>query len=194
MTTGLEQIFKYLDLYDLFNVGRSNTVLQYAARIVFKHKFGRDIKISIGHFSRMKIWSNNKLVYETYSQHVIPVFGNFIHSLKLISVGVYDPQIGPTIFDKISVHPLQSLVKVKFHRFHGNWLRMFAKPMPKVQFLDSELCDLSDGTLLLSEIFPNLNHLKISCGSNAECNQILAHFPYLKELEANVKHQHLSNF
>lgn len=34
----LEHIFAYLDWNDLLNVAQSNTILQYAARLLFKHK------------------------------------------------------------------------------------------------------------------------------------------------------------
>lgn len=84
---------------------------------------------------------------------------------------------------------LNLLSKLFFFCFSIGWLNILSKPMPKVKSILLEACDLSDKSisndyalgakaLLLREIFPKLNHMKIRCH-----NKIIMNFPYLKELE-----------
>lgn len=64
-----------------------------------------------------------------------------------------------------------------------------------LSFLRFTSCDLSDETLLLSEIFPKLCNLEICSRSDSKKSQIITHFPHLKKLKReNISESHSQEF
>lgn len=65
---------------------------------------------------------------------------------------------------------------------------------PQVESVDLVECDLSDETLLLSEIFPKLNYLDIMCDSDNQTNfnQIISHYPYLRKLTFREMNEYIA--
>lgn len=120
----LEQIFIYLDLFDLMNIDLSNTVLQYAAGKAFNRNYGNDFLVSsverpeiyIGK-TRYKL-SQNIMLY----QSLIQLFGDFISSITFESISETREEIFEKIFDEISKQSFESLVKIQFKYFPRNWI------------------------------------------------------------------------
>lgn len=185
----LELIFNYLDLNDLLNIGLSNTVLQYAAGVVFKRKFGNDVEIEFvscaGIICRIKGIQIDKM----QCRYLIPVFGDFISSIEFNNYYHNTPEnekMYYKIFEEISENS-QSLVKIKFHNSPKGLLSKFSTSLPHVESVILDQYDLNDESVLSSEIFPKLKHLKIMIFDFrfTEPNQILKQFPYLKKLALN---------
>lgn len=188
----LERIFGYLNLKDLVNIGLSNTRFKFADGIVFKRTYPHQFEFKLTSKFGLLGTYRGKLLNPTQSQSVIQVFGDFISSIKLeVEIKIAPKQLEK--FKKLIVKvSFKSLLKFEFEHFPRSCLN-FHKPLPKVEYVSLVNCDLSDGTVLLSEIFPKLNHLKIDCEDtrhiparsldDTKYSQIITHFPHLKNLE-----------
>lgn len=184
-TDCLEYIFDFLDFDNLLNVGQSNTVLNYPAGITLKRKFGSDVKIQAPRHDILNPYAEcrigNTVLNEIQCQNLISFFGDFISSIELHRLD--NLVFVDNIFYQISKHTLESLVKIDFSFFPEGWLRAFAKPLPKVESVELFSCNLLDDKLVLSDIFPKLNHLKVSTDFGLHSSLIETHFPDLKKLE-----------
>lgn len=130
---------------------------------------------------------------EVQCQRLISIFGDFITSIALKFDHLRSRcrnnknarQIYEELLEEIARNS-QSLIEIKFYYFSVGKISKFLKPLPKVKSITLERCDLDDETVLLSEIFPKLEHLKISHDFHyMRFNRIINHFPYLKELGLN---------
>lgn len=76
------------------------------------------------------------------------------------------------------------MVGIELLNFPRGCLNKLPKLFQKVESIYLYGCDLSDKSLLLSEIFPNVRIVSYSDGSKKykSNNQMIANFPYLKEL------------
>lgn len=164
----LEQIFDYLDYDDWLNIGLSNTTFQYAAGIVFKRKYKR-VRIWVRHhlFYRLECAIYEETRFEEKYiefESLFLVFGDFISSIYLCCsaqdghIPDYQNMFNKAL-DKMSRNSLGSLVEINFLSFPRRWMNKFLKPFPKVEYIDLVDCDLTDESLLLSEIFPNIHCL-----------------------------------
>lgn len=82
----LEQIFGYLDLEDLLNIGQSNTKFQYAAGIAIKRTYGDEDEIELtvdGFESSTFSIEKKQLPRLIKNECAIPVFGDFISSIYI---------------------------------------------------------------------------------------------------------------
>lgn len=178
----LEHIFGYLDLKDLVNVGLSNTVFQHAAGIVFKRKSGG--KVEIVSFEDLICTIGNSELDKIQSKNLIPTFGGYISNITVL----FNPRAMKLknykeIFHQISKYLVESLVKITLDEFPRGWLNRFSNPFPKVESVQLFGCNLRNDKLVLSDIFPNLNHLNINRGEFVKNNLIVTHLPCLKKLE-----------
>lgn len=186
----LEYIFNYLGVIDVINIGLSNTRFQYPAGIVFKQKVGDTC---------VTIWLNSELagsiggkkdkrLNEEQCQGLIPVFGDFISTIEFVHRTSSDSKYEKHCEDLLDVflkNSLKSLVKIKFFCSPSDWLKRGSKPLPNVESVVLFSCDLSDEIVLLSEIFPKLNHLSLLPKYCTKLNQIKTHFPHLKKLSTS---------
>lgn len=179
----------------MINFGKSNTRFQFLACMLFKRKYGDNIEILFTRDEKMRYeFKNAKTEYSkrfeklnnTQSQSLISMFGDLISSLVLC----VDPLMNENYIrienfkktiDEIAKCSFEALVKMECQFFPRSWLNKFFKTPKKVEYVELWSCDLSDDTVLLSEIFPKLNHLGISY-RNSRHDQIITHFPYLKTL------------
>lgn len=192
----LEHIFDYLSLNDLLNVGQSNTTFQYAAGIVFKRKYGDDVEIVLSEDYGFECYVESLQIDIMRFKYFISVFGNFISSISLTYDGCPDLK-NKKIFEQIykRISSLESLTEISFSGFPKGCLKKFSKPLPNVKSISLNECDLSNKTVLLSKIFPKLHHLDINCRQFTKHNQIIAHFPELKNLElSQVREANLKEF
>lgn len=190
----LAQIFKYLNLYDLLNVAESNTILQYAAGVVFQQDYGAKI-VRIKNITKMNCLAYEKLEFCIGDYIIDPIkfqsfllnFGDVISAIE-ICYSDYKGQNSyqqtfKKIFDVISNHSLETLERLQFMYFPRGWLNKFSKPLLSVKTVNFIECHLDDKASLLTRVFPKLHNLSIVCHGSTQHNQIIAHFPDLKALE-----------
>lgn len=89
------------------------------------------------------------------------------------------------IVDAIS--KCNNIEEIEFKLFPEGWLSKFSKPLPKVSSVTLICCDLDDGSLLLSHVFPKLNTLVLIYIEDSKNYKIIdTHFPYLEELTLQI--------
>lgn len=168
----LVNIFDYLRLKDLLNVAQSNKILQYAALLSFKYKYG-DKNLDASHAIT---YDENDYIFEKKVRNFMLIFGDLITSIKFS----YTTKLIGTIFK----HPLKSLVKLKFRDYNRGMWKYISKLFPNVKSVSFERCYLHNENSLISEIFPNLCYMEIWSpkprGRNYQ--QIQTNFPNMKEL------------
>lgn len=184
----LERIFDYLDIWDLLSIAESNTTFQYPAGLVFKRKYPlvyiSETTCKIGGRHHPKIIEFKRLFL---------AFGDFISKIML----VYSNQKkNKKVLDNISKYSLRSLVGIELYSFPRGCLNKLPKLFQKVESIYLYGCDLSDESLLLSEIFPNVRFVLYSdeykkYKSNI---QIITNFPYLKTLHLRCINPNSSEF
>lgn len=159
----IEHIYEYLDLRDLLNVALSNTRLQCIADVVFERKYDELGVVASKDKLELEFDEGSKLQIDLAEfQDLLLVFGDLIFSIELEYVDHENrkyKKMFEKVFDAITSHSLENLVEFKFHNIPKGWLNKFTKPLPKVERVYFDDCQLGEKTLLLSDIFPKLGYL-----------------------------------
>lgn len=187
-----ENIFNYLDFFDLINVGISSPFFRNVAKKTINRKFCRisDIEIVLTDTEDDYSVKGSKMFFNNIKKFAqfLRGFGDEISNLNIDYNRLNMKKVDCEFIDQcIGLYCGDELTKLRIYK-SPNFLANVEKSFQNLRYLHIEYSNLDQQCQRLTTLFPEVHRLLLFCGGRNRIRSFTGNFPKLEHLEIHTYH------